>query len=230
MIPTLPGTARPVPLAPLDVVSHIGSLNPKDKGCQGESHEGLGLSISIHPEDWEAIARLGGNPWWEADASGLSVIEGHKALAQAGEGFKRWALDNGWAQECDEYVVSWEDEEVESRVEMVLPTHQEALEEVEYMEEGEYELLHRRGLTPTLKLLEAMGHSPVRAGKPSGDVLQSVLTVWAQEQGLDGVWWEDEYRPEVLSAPRGVIFPEKVPALSFRRVREAVVRRRGPHP
>ncbi len=75
-----------------------------------------------------------------------------------------------------------------------------------------------------------MGHSPARAGKPSGDVLQSVLTVWAQEQGLDGVWWEDEYRPEVLSVPRGVIFPEKVPALSFRRVREAVVRRRGPHP
>ena len=42
-------------------LTHIGTLNPKDKGRL--SYEGHGLSVSTCPEEWQRIARLGGLPW-----------------------------------------------------------------------------------------------------------------------------------------------------------------------
>ena len=82
-------------------------------------------------------------------------------------------------------------------------------------EQAQARLEERPGWAPTAALLEAMGHAPSRAGEPSPALMQAVATVWAQRAGLDGVWWEDTYAPERLSAPRGVIFPERVAAMGF---------------
>ena len=232
----LPGSQTFIPLTSLEVVTHIGSLNPADKGLRGASYEGAGLSFSIHPEDWEAIAQLGGNDWWEVDLTGRQFVDGHQALRLASEGLATWGQANGLITSCQEFAVAWEDSEWEEMVEMVVPTLElaqaevEDMAEVEGMAEDEFKITQRQGWAPTVKLLEAMRHMTSRAGEPCPDALQSVLTVWAEHHGLDGVWWEDTYSPEQLSAPRGVIFPDKVPELSFKKAREASARPRGLRP
>jgi hypothetical protein len=37
-----------------------------------------------------------------------------------------------------------------------------------------------------------------------------VLTVYAEEHGYDGVWWNDRLDVQNYSAPRGVIVPSKI--------------------
>jgi hypothetical protein len=49
-------------------VAHIGTLDPAAKGAF--SWEAHGLSVSLHPEEWEAIARLGGRPWHLLERTG----------------------------------------------------------------------------------------------------------------------------------------------------------------
>lgn len=217
--PALPGYSHPAPLACLGQVTHVGTLNPSDKGVRGESYEGRGLSFSVHPEDWEAIARLGGGSWWETDLTGRQILEGYQALEMARAGLADWGVREGLLTPCVSIVVSWEDDEWGQRVEMEFPTRQEALEEVEGLEEGEYDLEERPGWAPTRALLEAMGHRMERAGRPSPDALECTLTIWAERNGLDGVWWDDAYDPDRLSAPRGVVFKDKVPGLSFTQVK-----------
>lgn len=109
-------------------------------------------------------------------------------------------------------------------MEMEFSSRQEALEEVGHLDEGEYALTERPGWAPTKTLLEAMGHNVERADRPSPNALECALTIWAEKNGLDGVWWEDAYDPDRLSAPRGVIFKEKVPTFSFTKVESPSVR------
>ena len=40
---------------------HVGSMNPRIK--RPGSYEGAGLSVSVHPEDWQQIAEIGGDLW-----------------------------------------------------------------------------------------------------------------------------------------------------------------------
>jgi len=68
----------------------------------------------------------------------------------------------------------------------------------------------------------ATNHFPDRIMRAGKDVLvEDLLTVaWtrAVHRTLDGVWWNDEYAPELLSLPRGVIHIERVAAWTARQV------------
>lgn len=55
----------PVPPRTFEALFHVGTLRPEDKGCDGPSWEGHGLSVSVHPAAWTRIARLGGRPTWK---------------------------------------------------------------------------------------------------------------------------------------------------------------------
>jgi len=109
--------------------------------------------------------------------------------------------------------VQWFDDEMGETMEMVLPTRAAAELEAEDMEDAT--VVEREGFAPTANLVERMRHSPQDAGKPKAKVLDDVATVWARQHGFAGVWWADDYAPQRLSAPRGVIFPEHVPAVGF---------------
>ena len=45
---------------------------------------------------------------------------------------------------------------------------------------------------------------------PKMNALSYSLIWYAETLGYDGVWWEEDYAPWKLSAPRGVIFQEKL--------------------
>lgn len=46
-MPVLAGA--PVPPRTFEALFHVGTLRPEDKGCDGPSWEGHGLSVSVHP-------------------------------------------------------------------------------------------------------------------------------------------------------------------------------------
>lgn len=222
--PALPSLSE-CPLTPIERVTHIGTLNPSDKGNRGDSYEGTGLSFSVHPEEWEQIARLGGAPWWETDLSDRRLLDGHALVEQWKQALEAWGQANGWLTKTVMYRVEWFDDEMDSTVSMLVPTREEAEAELEELEEQGGELIV---IDPcwvaTAQLDVAMGRKPSRQPQGDAQVLQDVATVWAKEQGLDGVWWDDELDVDRYSAPRGVVFEHLVPSLSFEKVRTPSVR------
>lgn len=219
----------PLPLVHLDTVTHIGTLRQADKGERGASHEGTGLSFSQHPEDWEAIARLGGAPWWEVDLSTSRILDGHLCLEDPAfrDILVAWGERRGLVAAATVHAVSWCDDEWGVRQEMLFATASEAADEFDWRhDEGDDSVTvqERSGWLPLPPLLQAMGHAPTRSPRPDPSVLQDLLTLWAQSQGFDGLWWADDYDPACLSAPRGVVFADRVPGLQFRQVRSPVSR------
>lgn len=224
-------TAATAPLVSMDTVTHIGTLNAGDKGIRGDSYEGTGLSFSIHPEEWEQIARLGGQPWWETDLSGEPLLDGHAFLDQHAEALAAWGEAEGWLARGQMFEARWFDDELEQEVALRVPTREEALAEVEDRvddPETAVTLVDPCWLA-TPKLDVAMGRTPREQPEGDAQVLQDVATVWARAQGLTGVWWEDELDEWAYSAPRGVVFEDHVPRLAFAKVRDVQVRR-GPRP
>lgn len=211
-----------VDLVMLSKVVHIGSLNASDKGARGDSYEGSGLSFSVHPEAWEMIAKLGGQPWWEADLGHLKILDGHTFVERHRQALEQWGVDEGLVERGEGYRVSWEDEEM-GFVSMLVDTEQEAQNECYERDDMSVEGIPV--LRPTLQLLEAMRHSPQRANKACLQVEQDLATVWAQRHGLHGVWWEDRLDPIQYSAPRGVIFAQCVDMVHFQPTQPAAKRR-----
>ena len=217
-----------VPRAHLKTVTHIGTLVATDKGHQGQSYEGDGVSFSVHPAAWETIARLGGLPWWEADASSMALVDGHAFVKNAGQELAIWGLECGWVTPAVEWVVRWFDDESNDTLEMVLPTQEAAQEEAEDLEGSE--IVKRNGHAPTAALIERMRHSSKDVGRPKANVLDDVATVWAQDHGFTGIWWNDELNLGRLSAPRGVVFPEHVASVGFALVSPPHAKPRRPRP
>ena len=76
-------------------------------------------------------------------------------------------------------------------------------------EEAEYaEVETKFEVVATFAATETFADTTVKAGDLH--VEQILATVWVQETDNDfeGVWWEDDYDPDNLSAPRGVIVPK----------------------
>ena len=103
-----------LPIIELLTVHHIGSFDPRDKGGRGESYEGVGLSVSLHPDAWMAIARLGGLPEWSLTApdGGGRFLDVHAlTVPQRGE-IESWAQATDLTRNEPRWEVSWVDAEV----------------------------------------------------------------------------------------------------------------------
>ena len=224
------------PLASLGVVTHIGTLDVSDKNHRGDSYEGTGLSFSEHPEEWDHIAKLGGSPWWEVDLAGRRLIDGHEFLEAHADALAQWGVEQGLLVQSKAYEVRWFDDEMDCELCFWLETEDAAIEEADSA--GLYDpdngVLGYTVIDPcwsgTAALSQAMGHQSKAKGQDA-NILQDVLTVWAERQGADGLWWADELNTDRYSAPRGVVFASIVPQLDFIKVREVEVRpgrRSGP--
>jgi len=88
------------PLINLPVVYHIGTLDPARRGeYHTQSLEGAGLSVSLCPLAWQAIAHLGGAPLkglCKHDAVYLDILALDSAALDA---ILRWALDSGLVEQ-----------------------------------------------------------------------------------------------------------------------------------
>ncbi len=163
--------------------------------------------MSLHPEEWTSIARLGGRTYRlrKSGARFLDVPGGSgrdpATLAWAErEGFlaprQFWRVTE-WDPEREEDVYSDFESEAEARRESeVRSVYEDIADPVPvsghvFAPRGE-EYWH-----------EAFARSePVRH-----ELAEDFAPIFhARALGLDGVWWNDDYDPPLLSAPRGAIF------------------------
>lgn len=202
-----------LPVLRLTVVHHVGELREEMK--RTGSHEGHGLSVSLHPGAWRRIARghVSGPCWTMTNPSG-SFLDAHRMKRSQRREVLAWGSEEGLAVSMPLWRISYWDDELEGFCRQVFDDREEALEEARA-----YGVRARRIIghasTPALDRL-AMQTRP-----SMGDelVLDMLLPLWSHRiHALDGVWWEDRLDVLALSAPRGVIVPEMLAAWDRKRL------------
>lgn len=190
-----------VPIIRKRGLSHVGTLDPSAK--KSYSYEGQGLSVSQNPDEWQRIARLSGDVHrFNREAQ---LLDFHSLSESQRLDIAAYAQEHGWVEPADTYVVSYYDDEWESEMTMRFTDQGEAEDEAAALGADE----------PTIErsyVYTQMPDSTARAGEEAD--LGVVAAAWVGEQrpDLDGVWWEDDLDVSRLSAPRGVIVPQRIEA------------------
>jgi hypothetical protein len=198
------------PTISLKDLYHVGTLDASKKG--DFSYEGNGLSVSTEPDAWRRIARgqVSGDTY-TATKQNNTFLDTHKLTSQQNNQIKQWAIDNGFLEQQETVTVSWYDDEMDDTLSQTFNSMADA--KAEHGDELEdYDVdIDKGGIVPTDKLKKATGQSRIEAT----GVLEYVLPLYAETLGLDGVWWGDDLDVNKLSAPRGVILPNKVKSWKF---------------
>jgi len=178
-------------------VYHIGAINVGARNAH--NLEGGFLAVSRCPNAWMQIARLGGNPCWQIDTSGIRMLDMHRLPRKTGIEITRWATAEGLLEPTTVYRVEMTDEEGDTVGYMEFGTRGDAIEQAS----GEESYVTTvEALVGTAKLREAMLHSDLSSQLS----LDFGILAWAERAGFDGAWWPETYEPDALSAPRGCIF------------------------
>lgn len=229
---------------PEQALIHIGTLDPSDKGCRGDSLEGHGLSVSDCPEAWLCIAKLGGMPWWQAEADGdqpPQFLDLHRTSDEQNAAIMDWAVSSGHATPATGYKFSWYDSEIDGYVSSVLGSSAQAHAEFDFYE-AEYRADPDHARAPSLTEFSGWALTPqaaqrLRLRRTSLTQTQEMCALLYVEDTtqLDGVFWDDEYDPAGLSAPRAVILPQRLLRFHFSpietpRLRDAQAFRSLHHP
>ena len=100
-----------LPLIQIDDVFHVGSLEHNKKARQAKgSLEAFCLSVSLHPEDWTSIARIGGNPVWQMSRLGSLWLDVLSLDASTRKEITAWAVDKGFVEPATHWR-SWSTDE-----------------------------------------------------------------------------------------------------------------------
>ena len=187
-------------------LTHIGTLNPADKGRVGHSHEGSGLSVSTCPNAWEQICKLGGLPWWTLTKPGHQFLDWYGLSGKTRKEIHAWGAAQGLVVEGPVWQLSWYDSEQDEAVFVSFPTEAAAKAEM--------------GDDRTLSKVPAQWHATAalaaQSGHPDGEYLDlafvsdMLAVAYARAQGLDGVFWREVLDVYAYSAPRAVILLEKL--------------------
>lgn len=188
------------------------------------SWEGIGLSITYDDAEcvdaWGTIAKLGEDvvrlDHVLVDANFLVFSASVQAAAL------RWAKRKKLVTVANGWRLTWIDQEDGSERYTTFATRAEAEAEAD---DESYEDADSR-IEPTTRhlalppLLNRLRDFFPRLDDASierfGLAEIEALNMYAAEKGYDGVWYEDEFAPEALSAPRGVILPHSLPTWRVR--------------
>ena len=192
------------PLVEHDGVFHVGTFEVADK--QDWSYEGLGLSVSVDPDDWAHIARLPGPAWCvtRPDGGPLRFVSWHDLPDHARDRVRAWGADQGWLTQETRFRLTYFDDEADCVVWSDFSTRDEAADEAEAMDLDPDDPAN--SLTETLVWRPTAAFPDSRVD-PEDDPTDVLLAhhVRLERPDLDGVWWNDTYAPESLSCPRGVL-------------------------
>jgi hypothetical protein len=214
----------------LNRVFHIGTLNPADLGRNSGSSslEGRCLSVSLCPHAWQQIARLGGYDLHEMTSPTGYFLDVHAVENDAAlmETIRQWGLREGLITEERRWKAWSYDDEWEQWRYTIEESEEDAIEQIDL--DGIYDDPLTEAVGPddgpaieeiiaavtTEKLVERVGGGRVGDAVTAMDF---VIMAWAANEAgralghpLDGLWWNETYDPDCLSAPRGAIFPERV--------------------
>lgn len=214
-----------IPIRQLDSVYHLGELDVAKRGERfRNSLEGDGLSVSLCPDAWRRIAKLGGSPLWRLDRAGGRFLDVHALVDDPRfetmrATVERWALAGDWVRRVDRYRAWQFDDEADNWMYSLHSSRADAAEEVEgngfalndVRDSGEPVLQCVEIVEPTERMIARLGLIP----DVHDDGLGYAGILWARDvlaqhldNPIDGAWWDELYAPACLSAPRGAIFPE----------------------
>ena len=198
-----------LPVKTLNGLYHVGTLDASEKR---DGYEGAGLSVSTHPDAWKQIARghVTGDTH-SATKEGNKFLDAHSLSDAHNEQIKQWAVKNDYLAQQETVTVCYYDDEMEDDLCSTFNSMADA--EAEYDEELEHMdvSVDKGGIVPTDKLKKETRQNRIE----STGVLEFVLPIFAEQQGLDGVWWQDKLDVNRYSAPRGVIVPSKIKSWKF---------------
>lgn len=209
-----------IPIVELGRVYHVGSLDPELRGSlHRSSQEGPCLSVSLCPDAWTGIARLGGSDLFALERDGGAFLDVHAAMADASlrETIVGWAEAEGLIVYRERWKAWSFDEETESWMNFDVDTLEDAKAEVDEFAtgpDGGPAIELSMGYVATEELGRRLG-----CGRfDDAFALDFAAMAWARDaapmptgRAIDGVWFREEYAPERLSAPRGGIFPDALP-------------------
>ncbi|WP_156476905.1 hypothetical protein [Acetobacter malorum] len=167
----------------------------------------------------------------------------HRAQADRGlhSAISDWAIENGLAEQSEQWLSVFFDDECDCCRFMASDTREGAIEELEEYEYSECASLDRAttliksGATEAAVVCENMlrltpaGQRRARgSGLTSIDGWQMAAVLWAEDVAkpnddrIVGCWWEDIFDPIGLSAPRGVIFTETLASIHIHEMDDLV--------
>jgi len=218
-------------LIELDHVYHVGTLNVCDRQRNyGNSLEGDCLSVSLCPHAWQEIAKLG-----SYDLHRLSKQPGRFldviTIKNNPEEFSQiaaWAISEGLVQRKTVFRAWSFDEETEDWSYLLAETKEAAISEINLDDDLNFDPDEPgpdgRLLVEPFDILAGTQTLWTQVGAtlgPADDASDLILIAFAKSKAadvlgfeIDGVWWNEEYAPERLSAPRGGIFPEALQSWS----------------
>jgi hypothetical protein len=210
------------PLTRIDVVAHVGTLDPERRGVANRSSlEAFCLSVSVDPDTWRGIARCGGAPDWTLSRPGALWFDAC-SLSDAQEAeITDWAVSEGFAERMTLWRAWRYDDEADDWGFMVLPDEEAAISEAEedWEESGPdggpgVEPFDGVRLTATAMSALERWTDPYYA--MGGLVILFADRVLAPAlPDLVGVWWDELDDPLSLSCARGGVLPSRLPLLEI---------------
>lgn len=216
-----------IPILRLPTVFHVGTMIHPPPGPRN-SYEGNALSVSLCPEAWTSIARLGGRPIRQLVKPGGSFVHARALSRKAKNQIRTWARETGILGKATIWRLPMFDEEGESDGYMEFLDESEAQAEFnsyygdseEFEEQSEAPRLTKKpDDVATQKLLDIVNVDGPVLGRSAFDF---ALMAWVYNTDLDGVWWSENYDPISLSAPRGAISPGKIKQWAVKTIRKEI--------
>lgn len=183
---------------------HVGTMNAHDK--RGNSHEGDGLSVTTHPQEWAQITSLRGCTW-RLSRDGNQFVDAHALTDVARQQIFDWAVVYGWVTYMSMWEATYNDDELGGAVTTLFTSHQEAVNEFEGWDDNEWAVVEHVRPVPTSALTSRM----LWTGDASMFAADWALIAWVEDAtAFDGVWFADRVDPLSFSSPRGVICRSRV--------------------
>jgi hypothetical protein len=200
-----------VPLIHRDNVFHVGTLQVDDKDRQNKpSLEAFCVSVSLHPEEWMAVARIGGAPTWALERPGSAWLD-VLALSKAQEAaIIDWGVAEGYAAPTTLWRSWFYDSEADCMGYMQWNDEISANNEIDEDDEASFiDSVDSHRLTPE-------GMALLERWRDDKTCLDGLTILWAdrvlapQLPELAGLWWDEDYDIMFLSCPRGGVLPSRL--------------------
>lgn len=190
----------------IDSVWHVGNLDKMKKSSF--SLEGDLLSVSLTPKTWSKLARANGVNH-KLELKGALYVDFYDFLEHNLDDIIRWANDKGYINKEKVYSFTYYDDEIDEELTFSFDTVDALVSEFPDASDDEIHIDESYVLSETYI---AQNKSSSKSKYDITNVQIEFIEdhVVADNEQIVGIWWNDAFRPESFSAPRGGIFNSRL--------------------